>query len=144
VDVARVGAAQGSGADAGGHALQSGATPLFMAAQFGQGAVVRTLVEAGADITAKSNVSKRRVEGGGHGGRRVQRFRGKVMDSLVEPHTPVRTTVFWRRQTMACERPAQQWVDVEGLRLHKMRFAGCWVCRWVRGVALKDVRDIPK
>jgi len=27
----------------------------------------------------------------------------------------------------------------EGLLLHKMCFSGCWVCLWVRGVALMDV-----
>jgi hypothetical protein len=47
-------------------APQNGATPMFVAAQKGHLEVVRALVEAGADITAKNEVSERRVGGEGH------------------------------------------------------------------------------
>jgi hypothetical protein len=45
---------------------QDGHTPLHIAAYKGHDAVVRVLVEAGADATAKDKVSERRVGGDGH------------------------------------------------------------------------------
>jgi ankyrin repeat protein len=42
--------------------LQDGGTPLYAAAQFEKEDVVRFLVAAGADITAKHYVSERRVD----------------------------------------------------------------------------------
>jgi len=44
-------------------APQNGWTPLHAAAMQGQSAVVRFLVEKGADVTAKTKVSERRVGG---------------------------------------------------------------------------------
>ena len=43
-----------------GCAPQSGDAPLHLAAVKGHAAVVRVLVEAGADVTAKNKVSERR------------------------------------------------------------------------------------
>ena len=49
-----------------GCAPQNGRTPLHAAAYQGHDAVVRVLVEVGADVTAKDKVSERRVGGDGH------------------------------------------------------------------------------
>jgi len=49
-----------------GCAPQSGSTPLHIAACQGHAAVVRVLVEVGADVTAKNKVGERRVGGDGH------------------------------------------------------------------------------
>ena len=49
-----------------GCAPQSGRTPLHTAAYQGHDAVVRVLVEVGADVTVKDKVSERRVGGDGH------------------------------------------------------------------------------
>jgi hypothetical protein len=49
-----------------GGAPQDGDTPLHLAAMYGYPEVVRALVEAGADITAKNKVSERRGGGFGH------------------------------------------------------------------------------
>ena len=48
-----------------GCAPQVGWTPLHMAADSGNLEVARALVQAGADITAKNNVSEREVGGEG-------------------------------------------------------------------------------
>jgi len=44
-------------------APQNGETPLYAAAKQGQRAVLLFLVEKGADVTAKTKVSERRVGG---------------------------------------------------------------------------------
>ena len=49
-----------------GCAPQDGHTPLHAAAFMGRDAVVRVLVEEGADVTAKNKVRERRVGGDGH------------------------------------------------------------------------------
>jgi len=46
-----------------GRAPQNGCTPLYAAAQNGHEEAVHFLVEAGADLTAKSNVSGWRLGG---------------------------------------------------------------------------------
>ena len=49
-----------------GCAPQDGWTPLHVAAAWRHDAVVRVLVKAGADVTAKNKVSERRVGGDGN------------------------------------------------------------------------------
>ena len=48
-----------------GRAPQEGVTPLSIAAREGHLKVARALLQAGADITKKDNVSERRVGGKG-------------------------------------------------------------------------------
>jgi hypothetical protein len=98
---------------------QDGVTPLLVAAANGHLPVVRFLVEKGADITAKTNVSGMRV-----GGERQwigeNIFRGKLTAFGGASNTCQGwTTAFWRRQMMACRLHARQFVVVEGLLLHK-------------------------
>ena len=123
-------------------APQGGWTPLHCAAKRGHDSVVLFLVEKGADVTAKTQVSVRRVGGGRKGVRREKRFRGRVIDSLGEsPHTcqddcflaPADDILQTNYPTVRCG------CRVEWLLLHKMCFSGCWGCFRVRGVALMGV-----
>ena len=123
-------------------ALQDGETPLYVAAQNGHDEIVRFLVEEGGDVTAKTKVSERRV-GSERKGVEEKSFRGRVVNSLGRSsHTcqddcflaPTDDSLQTTNPTMRCG------CRFEGLLLHKMCSWGCWVCLWVRGVALMDVR----
>ena len=57
-----------------GHAPQTGWTPLHAAVHFGRIGVVRLLLEAGADTTAKNEVSGRSLGDGGLGIRTIRGF----------------------------------------------------------------------
>jgi len=67
---------------------QHGETPLWRAATRGYDSIVRILVEAGADVAAKSEVSERRVVGDGHRLGQSRDF-GEWGQPSGEPHSPV-------------------------------------------------------
>ena len=114
-----------------GGAPQHGWTPLHCAAWIGHPEAARALLEAHADITAKTNVSEGGVGGEGQRIRESRDFERGIVTALGELHTPARRERLL--SAPADDARAHQCVDVQGSLLHKMRLSGCWASLWVRG-----------
>ena len=110
-----------------GCAPQDDSTPLHIAANRGHDAVVRILVEAGADVTAKDKVSERRVGGDGQM-LSMRRDCSEWGQPLGEPQSPAWNADCLLSPTDATrKRNAHQCADVQGLLLRRRRCAFFWV-----------------